>query len=140
MVPRPRALDYVFALEIMDRRLARQVWRDGIKACWDNRCAYCNGTPVDDRSLTLDHVRARSQGGEDLTSNLVPACAPCNSQKGSEDWRGWFREQPFYCPTREEEISAWMRTGDRHAGTWWDVGVGDLEAYAETLRAQPAAA
>lgn len=117
----------MFSLEIMDRKLARTRWREAIKECWDHRCAYCNGVPIDDRSLTQDHIRPRSHGGQDLTSNIVPACERCNSHKGSTDWRTWFRRQVFYCPVREAEIEAWMAQGDRRATPWWEVGVGDLE-------------
>ena len=111
----------------MDRKEARHHWRDAIKACWDHRCAYCNGTPIDDNSLTLDHVKARSKGGQDLSSNLVPACASCNSQKGSDEWRAWYQLQDFYCPVREAEIEAWLTTGDRHVEQWWKIGAGALE-------------
>lgn len=127
LIPRPTHQSYVYHLEIMDRKAARHHWRDSIKACWDHRCAYCNGTPIDDNSLTLDHVKPRSLGGQDLTSNLVPACARCNSDKGTQNWIEWFRLQEFYCPVREAEIEAWLTTGDRHVEQWWEIGVGALE-------------
>jgi len=111
----------------MDRKKARAAWRDGIKECWDNRCAFCNGVPIDDESLTLDHVKPRSRGGQDLTRNLVPACSRCNADKGSEDWRRWYQLQPFYCPVRAREIESWMTQGDRNVDEWWETGVGDLE-------------
>lgn len=122
----------------MDRKKARAVWKDSIKQCWDNRCAFCNGTPIDDESLTLDHVKPKSKGGQDLTRNLVPACQRCNSDKGSIEWRQWYRRQEFYCPIREKEIEAWMTQGDRNIEEWWEVGVGDLEWCVEqiALRAQ----
>lgn len=128
LIPRPTHQSYVYHLEIMDRKQARHHWRESIKKCWDYRCAYCNGVPIDDASLTLDHVRPRSNGGQDLTSNLVPACACCNSDKGAiTDWRKWFRVQDFYCPVREKEIEVWLQTGDRHVEEWWEIGAGDLE-------------
>lgn len=110
----------------MDRKEARRVWRDGIKAAWNHRCAYCNGVPIDDASLTADHVVPKSKGGEDLTRNIVPACGSCNSRKGSEDWLRWFQLQPFYCPIRAKEIQAWMQQGTRDC-EWWETGIGDLE-------------
>ncbi|QNJ25973.1 HNH endonuclease family protein [Synechococcus sp. SYN20] len=118
--PRPTHKDYLFALETMNRKEARAIWRDGIKACWDNRCAFCNATPIDDESLTLDHVKPKSKGGEDLTRNLVPACQSCNTDKGSEDWKEWYRKQDFYCRTRELEIESWMAQGDRTGGEQWE--------------------
>lgn len=139
-VPRPTHKDYIFALETMNRKEARAIWRDGIKACWDNRCAFCNGTPIDDESLTLDHVKPRSQGGQDLTRNLVPACSSCNSDKGSQNWREWYRKQDFYCSVRELEIESWMAQGDRHAGEWWEAGVANLEAVMLEIQAEKAQA
>jgi hypothetical protein len=140
LIPRARAQDYLLSLEIMDRKKARAVWRDGIKSCWDHRCAYCDGTPIDDRSLTLDHVRPKKSGGQDLTRNLVPACADCNTDKGSQNWRAWFREQSFYCSIREEEIASWMRTSDRHAEPFWDVGIGNPWGLTGALQGAPRAA
>ncbi len=117
----------------MDRKEARHHWRDSIKECWDHRCAYCNAIPIDDKSLTLDHVKPRSAGGQDLTSNLVPACAKCNADKGSEDYKKWFRKQDFYCPIREKEIDVWLQTGDRTVEEWWEIGIGDLEYCIEQI-------
>ena len=76
LMPRPTHKDYIYSLEIMNRKEARQVWREGIKACWNHQCAFCDGIPIADESLTLDHVKPKSAGGEDLTSNLIPACSP----------------------------------------------------------------
>ena len=35
------------------------------------------------KELTLDHVKPRSKGGQDLTTNVVCACRKCNADKGS---------------------------------------------------------
>lgn len=45
------------------------------------RCVYCGlvRTPED---LTLDHVQARSRGGDRSGGNLVTACRACNLRKG----------------------------------------------------------
>ena len=45
-------------------------------------CVYCDAVNV---PLNLDHVIPRSKGGSDRASNLVPACIPCNQNKGAED-------------------------------------------------------
>lgn len=127
IIPRPQAADYVYSLEIMDRKKARLVWRDGIKAAWDHRCAYCNGVPIDDNSLTADHVIPKARGGQDLTRNIVPACSRCNTSKGSEDWLKWYQKQDFYCPIRAKEVQVWMQQGTRDVNEWWEVGIGDLE-------------
>lgn len=120
LIPRQQASEYVWHLEIMDRKEARRHWREGIKAAWDHRCAYCNGVPIDDASITLDHVHPRSRGGENLTSNLVPACARCNSQKGSTNVWEWYRAQPFYSELREMEIRAWLAQGSLTGEEDWE--------------------
>ena len=91
---------------------ARRLWRAAIKRAWGNKCAYCGATPIDDKSLTIDHVRAKSNGGEDTTSNCIPACPSCNADKGSLEWVGWFRKQDFYDAWTEVEIRHWLQTGD----------------------------
>ncbi len=44
-------------------------------------CQYC-GRKM--RTLTLDHVIPRRQGGSHTWENLVAACAPCNRRKGGK--------------------------------------------------------
>jgi hypothetical protein len=90
---------------------ARRLWRRSIKEAWDNRCAYCGNPPIDNKSLTIDHVRPRSKGGEDRTSNVIPACKTCNQAKGSEDWIAWYRMQPFYSIYGELRIKKWLNSG-----------------------------
>ena len=46
------------------------------------RCVYC-GEPFPADMLTLDHVEPRMRGGDRSEGNLVAACAPCNTRKGS---------------------------------------------------------
>jgi 5-methylcytosine-specific restriction endonuclease McrA len=61
------------------RLVAAIMERDG------SGCAYCGrADPV-----TLDHVVPRSQGGSNDVSNLVLACAPCNSAKGQRTPEQW---------------------------------------------------
>ena len=90
---------------------ARRQWKAAIKAAWGDRCAYCGTPPIDDKSLTIDHVRPRSRGGEDRTTNCIPACRRCNHDKGSEAWLGWFRMQPYYTLEAEIRIKHWLKTG-----------------------------
>lgn len=49
-------------------------------------CAYCH------KKLTIstaqkEHVKAIRNGGSNWASNLVPACASCNSSKGIKNWK-----------------------------------------------------
>ena len=103
--------DYLYTMEALTNGQAVKLWRQSIKKSWNNCCAYCGKPPIDDASLTLDHVKARSKGGEDLTSNIVPADFPCNASKGSEEWREWYRRQAFYSIEREIRIDHWLKTG-----------------------------
>ena len=93
----------------MTRKEAKHLWRKSIKDAWSNRCAYCDNPPIDDASLTLDHVKPRAKGGEDKTSNCIPACKRCNHSKGSENWVEWFQRQEFYSIEREYRIRYWIQ-------------------------------
>ena len=56
-------------------------------------CAYCEVTMVelidarDGGVLTVDHVKARSKGGNNDTANLVACCYDCNEGKGRRSLR-----------------------------------------------------
>ena len=104
--------DYLYNMEALTHKEAKSKWKQSIKDSWNNCCAYCGEPPISDSSLTLDHVKARSRGGEDLTANIVPADKRCNTSKGSEDWRTWFRRQPFYEYWKELRINHWLSTGN----------------------------
>jgi len=110
-LPRERAGEYLFNLEAMNGKEAKRLWRQSIRDAWNNRCAYCDCPPIDMKSLTLDHVRPKSRGGEDRTSNCVPACKECNHSKGSEDWIRWYQRQDFYTAHSEMRIKNWLQTG-----------------------------
>ncbi|WP_064442601.1 HNH endonuclease [Hoyosella altamirensis] len=49
----------------------------------DNHCCRYCGAKAPDVKLTVDHVTPAALGGSDDPSNLVSACAPCNSGKSS---------------------------------------------------------
>ena len=101
--------DYLFHMEALTHGEAKRLWRKSIKDSWNNCCAYCDGTPITDKSLTIDHVKPRSNGGEDLLSNVVPADRNCNQMKGSMNWREWFKMQSFYEPWKEYRIEYWLQ-------------------------------
>ena len=67
-------LMYMIKLPNIKRRLSRHAifHRDGFA------CQYCGNH---NRSLTLDHVKPRSKGGEHTWENVVSACTPCNHKK-----------------------------------------------------------
>lgn len=55
--------------------------RDEIFARDGYRCVYCGRVQAPEE-LTLDHVQARSRGGDRSGGNLVTACRACNLRKG----------------------------------------------------------
>jgi 5-methylcytosine-specific restriction endonuclease McrA len=68
----------------------RQSTRCAIYHRDDFSCAYC-GTHEDDGAyLTLDHILACENGGDNKPSNLVTSCRSCNSAKQDLSTRGWF--------------------------------------------------
>jgi 5-methylcytosine-specific restriction endonuclease McrA len=52
----------------------------GMKAAYHYRCVYC-GRKM--RRLTQDHLTPLSKGGAHTKANIVPACARCNTKKGT---------------------------------------------------------
>ncbi len=60
-------------------RFTRQnvFWRDS------HRCQYC-GLRLSSSDLTFDHVIPSSRGGPTTWENIVSACHPCNTKKGSK--------------------------------------------------------
>lgn len=108
------ALSYHQYLETMDCLRsgdAKRKWRKSIKDAWDNRCCFCGQPPISDKSLTIDHLKPRSKGGKDVSTNCLPACLQHNQSKGSQDWKPWFRSQDFYEPVREARINFWLKHG-----------------------------
>ena len=131
-----RVADYLFNMTALNRREARQQWRDAIKDGWGNRCAYCGGTPIVDESLTLltiDHVRPKSSGGEDRTSNCIPACQKCNQEKSSQEWMAWYRMQPFYSVAGEWRIQQWLKRDLAAFGAYDEEDTKIVDAYANLV-------
>ena len=113
-----RVSDYLHNMSALTRGEARRQWRQSIKDAWNNRCAYCGKPPIDDDSLTVDHVRPKSNGGEDKTSNCIPACRECNQDKSSQEWAAWYRMQPFYSIAAEWRIQQWLKGGIQGFGPY----------------------
>lgn len=52
---------------------------------WENgrrTCSYC-GRKIPRHLMSADHMKPLSRGGYDKFKNIVPACKPCNHEKGS---------------------------------------------------------
>ena len=100
LLPTPN--HYLYNLITMTSPEAKKLWRRAIKEHFNCTCVYC-GKPYELQELTLDHVRPKTFGGKDITSNLVPACVKCNQAKGSNNWLSWMRDQ-FGITKREQLI------------------------------------
>lgn len=68
-------------------------------------CCYCGRK----EALTLEHVVAISQGGNNNPENLLGACKRCNSSKQHREWKEWFRVQTFYDRMVEQKIEQFLR-------------------------------
>lgn len=69
------------------------------------RCWYCGIKLPDPSSMCLDHVLARTRGGDNSDENLVPCCRQCNNRKNTMTLET-FRErtrQRFFAFTPEQE-------------------------------------
>jgi 5-methylcytosine-specific restriction endonuclease McrA len=92
---------------LIPKRSAKHKFRQEIFEAWQHQCAYCG-----DAADTLDHVKPRHKGGATVTTNLVPACRPCNRKKGSEEWQQWFNQQDSYLLDRELAVLRWIQASD----------------------------
>lgn len=72
-----------------EKRLAIYL-RDGLA------CVWCGEGVEDGATLTLDHLRPHSKGGENGATNLVTSCARCNSSRGNRTVRGFARAVASY--------------------------------------------
>lgn len=79
-------------------------------AVFDNCCAYCGA----DSKLTIEHVIPLSKGGTNYISNVIPACATCNSSKNATDVVEWYTRQHYYNKSKLDKILAYIG-GDANA-------------------------
>lgn len=73
---------------------------------FDGACAYCGSTR---KELTCDHLLAKSRGGSDEPSNIVPACPECNQAKGAQDWREYMMGMDTFSQERMNKVFNWRR-------------------------------
>lgn len=65
--------------------------RRAVLAASDGRCAWGCGRPA----TTVDHIIPLALGGTNDFDNLMPACKPCNSSRGSRPApSAWIRRFP----------------------------------------------
>ena len=66
----PKPDHYLHNLITMTSPEAKKLWRRAIKEHFNCTCVYC-GNNYEIHELTLDHVKAKTNGGESLTSCLL---------------------------------------------------------------------
>lgn len=79
--------------ESLTKRLGAAAWR--LKARDGHRCAYCRSSEAAEirqgRSLHLDHLTPKSEGGKDKVDNLILACQRCNDTRHDMSLKEWSR-------------------------------------------------
>lgn len=90
-------------VQMLGRRSPKAKLKGMIKQRFGGTCAYCGGTP---RVLTLDHIVARSQGGQDVRSNLAAVCQRCNLSKGSRPLWAWWQASASWSEERARRLAA----------------------------------
>jgi 5-methylcytosine-specific restriction endonuclease McrA len=84
-IPRPAVIRLVRFIHV-PRRFRRQVTNTFLFARDRYRCQYCGRAAAELKpreSLTRDHLLPLSRGGTNDWTNVVTACSPCNTRKGS---------------------------------------------------------
>ncbi|MBY6778534.1 hypothetical protein FDC50_10155 [Clostridium botulinum] len=81
-------------------------WKECLRF-FDNKCAYSGEQKEDDR-LSLDHVLALSNDGDNLIYNVVPAINKYNINKGEKLFLPWYKKQSFFSEERLNKIYEWQ--------------------------------
>lgn len=83
--------------------------REAIFARDGYRCVFC-GEAFPAEELSVDHLQARSRGGDRSTGNLVTACRGCNARKGRQRLSAFLAGDPVaYANFRRLAVHAWKR-------------------------------
>ena len=77
------------------------------------RCRYCG---LDGKAsfenwlvMTVDFVHPRKRGGRKHHENLVTACQPCNTIKGSKKFKGFEEARQYVLQRREDWRATYMQ-------------------------------
>jgi len=90
-------------LEFARKKEIIQRFRANIYEAFNNECVYCG-----DEAKSLDHAKPKAKGGETVSSNLLPACLPCNRGKGNQPIFDWYRQHSAWTEEREKAIANWL--------------------------------
>ncbi len=92
----------------LDRAFIR-VYRENALREQDFKCVYCYER-LNYRTVTADHIKAKSKGGNNGEDNIDAVCSPCNKAKGSmtkSQYGVMISVQPRCLPI--EYTLAWIR-------------------------------
>jgi hypothetical protein len=81
----------VHGVEYQQGERAGYELREYLLEKWGRKCAYCGKGEM---PLQVEHIKPRSRGGTNRTSNLTLACDTCNKAKGSLDVQDFLRHRP----------------------------------------------
>lgn len=90
--------------------------KPNVKLRDEYRCQYC-GKRFHEKSLTIDHVIPKKDGGKHGWLNDVTACKPCNAKKGSNYWKPL---RTPYRPSYFELAKKMAKHKDIHITDWKD--------------------
>lgn len=98
MTTSPSGASFTQAYMRTRRRRKAPYRREDVFTRWGGRCVYCEA-PAEH----LDHVQPLSRGGRDLLSNVVPACAACNLDKGARSLTEWVESWEAFDTTEAQQ-------------------------------------
>lgn len=93
----------------------------------NGKCFYCSvqvrhpkntlyGCQIPSDYSTLDHIKPKSQGGPNVISNYVLACAKCNSARADMDFYEFLYKTKFFMLNKKKEkivtrcLQFWFQT------------------------------
>ena len=100
------SVDYLVSMnqqKIVNSNQSIRSFREGIYQNFNYKCVYCGSL-----AQSLDHAKPKAKGGETVASNLLPACLPCNRDKGSQELFAWYRARYYWTQEREAAIANWI--------------------------------
>ena len=89
-------------------------------------CAYCGGDFAPRNTRTIDHIRAKINGGSNEITNKITVCAKCNREKSGDSLRDYIEKHPKVEEYLKQSVID-------HAGQIYD-GVNWAEGVKQTLK------
>lgn len=83
---------------------------------FNRQCVYCGAK---DLPLEVEHIKPRSRGGTDRTSNLALACHSCNQSKGNQDIKDFLSNKPDVLKRVISQAKAPLRDAAAINATRW---------------------